>query len=106
MIIGVECGGFPLFLTKSADDGTYAMKKVNIQTEQKLDVVRHEINVSSMFNHPNLLPLLDHAIIPVKVINNILLSTSVIADLHSLIDIHHKHTRILNYYMTHYNLYT
>jgi len=66
----ISGGTFALHKVKNpshvSDDGTYAMKKVNIQTEQKLDVVRHEINVSSMFNHPNLLPLLDHAIIPVK----------------------------------------
>ncbi|XP_072963222.1 uncharacterized protein [Typha angustifolia] len=49
-----------------SDDGTYAMKKVIIQSEEQLELVRHEISVSSQFNHPNLLPLLDHAIIPVK----------------------------------------
>ncbi|KAH6799159.1 serine/threonine protein kinase 3 [Perilla frutescens var. frutescens] len=47
-------------------DGTYAMKKVLIQNNEQLEMVREEIRVSSQFNHPNLLPLLDHAIIAVK----------------------------------------
>ncbi|KAI3454883.1 hypothetical protein Pfo_011546 [Paulownia fortunei] len=47
-------------------DGTYAMKKVLIQNSEQLDLVREEIRVSSQFSHPNLLPLLDHAIIAVK----------------------------------------
>lgn len=51
-----------------AGDGTYAMKKVLIQNSDQLEMVRDEIRVSSQFNHPNLLPLLDHAIIAVKVI--------------------------------------
>lgn len=51
----------------AADDGTYAMKKVLIQNNEQLELVRQEIRVSSMFRHPNLLPLLDHAIIAVKV---------------------------------------
>nr|DAD31599.1 TPA_asm: hypothetical protein HUJ06_010450 [Nelumbo nucifera] len=46
-----------------SDDGTYAMKKVLIQTSEQLELVREEIRVSSLFSHPNLLPLLDHAII-------------------------------------------
>ncbi|CAN1796313.1 Serine/threonine-protein kinase 16 [Linum perenne] len=49
-----------------AHDGTYAMKKVLIQNNEQLELVREEIRVSSLFNHPNLLPLLDHAIISVK----------------------------------------
>ncbi|KAI4326593.1 hypothetical protein MLD38_031891 [Melastoma candidum] len=49
-----------------SDDGTYAMKKVLIQNAEQLELVREEIRVSSLFNHPNLLPLLDHAIISVK----------------------------------------
>lgn len=44
------------------------MKKVIIQTEEQLELVKQEIRVSSLFNHPNLLPLLDHAVIPVKVL--------------------------------------
>ncbi|VVB13679.1 unnamed protein product [Arabis nemorensis] len=47
-------------------DGTYAMKKVLIQNKEQLELVREEIRVSSLFNHPKLLPLLDHAIISVK----------------------------------------
>lgn len=50
------------------DDGTYAMKKVLIQNSEQLELVREEIRVSSLFSHPNLLPLIDHAIIAVKVI--------------------------------------
>ncbi|XVE56731.1 hypothetical protein DITRI_Ditri04bG0034500 [Diplodiscus trichospermus] len=49
-----------------SDDGTYAMKKVLIQNNEQLELVREEIRVSSLFSHPNLLPLLDHAIIAVK----------------------------------------
>lgn len=49
-----------------SDDGTYAMKKVLIQNTEQLELVREEIRVSSLFNHPNLLPLLDHAIVAVK----------------------------------------
>jgi hypothetical protein len=44
------------------------MKKVLIQNNEQLELVREEIRVSSLFNHSNLLPLLDHAIISVKVI--------------------------------------
>lgn len=50
-----------------ADDGSYAMKKVLIQNNEQLELVREEIRISSLFSHPNLLPLLDHAIIRVKV---------------------------------------
>ncbi|KVH87834.1 serine/threonine-protein kinase 16-like [Cynara cardunculus var. scolymus] len=49
-----------------SEDGTYAMKKVLIQNNDQLEMVKEEIRVSSLFSHPNLLPLLDHAIIPVK----------------------------------------
>ncbi|PKU78955.1 probable serine/threonine-protein kinase DDB_G0291350 isoform X1 [Dendrobium catenatum] len=49
-----------------SDDGTYALKKVLIQSQDQLELVREEIRVSSLFNHPNLLPLLDHAIISIK----------------------------------------
>ncbi|KAK4395769.1 Serine/threonine-protein kinase [Sesamum angolense] len=37
-----------------------------IQNNEQLELVREEIRVSSQFSHPNLLPLLDHAIIAVK----------------------------------------
>ncbi|KAG9132104.1 hypothetical protein Leryth_024326 [Lithospermum erythrorhizon] len=50
----------------ASDDGTYAMKKLLIQTNEQLESVREEIRVSSLFIHPNILPLLDYAIIPVK----------------------------------------
>ncbi|KAL5974446.1 hypothetical protein ACLOJK_031111 [Asimina triloba] len=49
-----------------SDEGMYAMKKVLIQNNEQLELVKQEIRVSSLFNHPNLLPLLDHAIIAVK----------------------------------------
>lgn len=42
------------------------MKKILIQSEEQLVLVKEEIRVSSLFNHPNLLPLLDHAILAVK----------------------------------------
>ena len=53
----------------SVGDGTYALKKVLIQSSEQLELVREEIRISSLFSHPNLLPLLDHAIIAVKVVN-------------------------------------
>ena len=40
-----------------------------VQNTEQLELVREEIRVSSLFSHPNLLPLLDHAIISVKVIS-------------------------------------
>ncbi|GJN34133.1 hypothetical protein PR202_gb22775 [Eleusine coracana subsp. coracana] len=49
-----------------SEDGTYAIKKVLIQSKEQLDLVKEEIRVSSLFSHPNLLPLLDHAVIAVK----------------------------------------
>ncbi|XP_031481187.1 uncharacterized protein LOC116251205 isoform X1 [Nymphaea colorata] len=49
-----------------SDNGIYAMKKVLIQSEEQLELVKQEIRVSSLFSHPNLLPLLDHATIAVK----------------------------------------
>ncbi|XP_020571233.1 serine/threonine-protein kinase 16-like [Phalaenopsis equestris] len=49
-----------------SDDSTYTLKKVLIQSPEQLELVREEIRISSLFNHPNLLPLLDHAIISVK----------------------------------------
>ncbi|CAL5442088.1 unnamed protein product [Camellia sinensis] len=52
--------------SRVSDDGAYAMKKVLIQNTEQLELVREEIRVSSLFSHPNLLPLLDHAIISVK----------------------------------------
>ncbi|PWA89191.1 Protein kinase, catalytic domain-containing protein [Artemisia annua] len=42
------------------------MKKVLIQSNDQLQLVKEEIRISSLFNHANLLPLLDHAIISVK----------------------------------------
>ncbi|KAG9156573.1 hypothetical protein Leryth_006570 [Lithospermum erythrorhizon] len=50
----------------ASGDGTYAMKKLLIQSNEQLESVKEEIRISSLFFHPNLLPLLDHAIIPVK----------------------------------------
>ncbi|KAJ3693249.1 hypothetical protein LUZ60_008729 [Juncus effusus] len=47
-------------------DGTYALKKFMIHSNEQLELVKQEISVSSQFNHPNLLPLIDHAIISVK----------------------------------------
>ncbi|KAH7278331.1 hypothetical protein KP509_38G036300 [Ceratopteris richardii] len=49
-----------------SDDGLYALKKVVIQTEEQLELVKKEIYTTNLFNHPNLLPLIDHAIISVK----------------------------------------
>lgn len=67
---------FLLFICFSAD-GTYAMKKFMIHSKEQLELVKQEIHVSSQFNHPNLLPLLDHAIISVKVIHCIRNSSKV-----------------------------
>lgn len=50
-----------------AADGLYALKKVLVQTDEQLELVKQEIFISSSFNHPNLLPLLEHSIIAVKV---------------------------------------
>lgn len=65
------------------------MKKVLIQSEQQLELVRQEIGISSQFSHPNLLPLLDHAIIAVKVVQICLWLTSILIlrykDLSSLV---------------------
>ncbi|XP_054805328.1 uncharacterized protein LOC129308281 isoform X2 [Prosopis cineraria] len=52
--------------SRVSGDGTYAMKKVLIQNNEQLELVKEEIRVSSLFSHPNLLPLLDHSIISVK----------------------------------------
>ncbi|GLJ43190.1 hypothetical protein SUGI_0896600 [Cryptomeria japonica] len=49
-----------------SEDGMYALKKVLIQTDEQLQLVKQEIQVSSLLNHSNLLPLLDHSIIAVK----------------------------------------
>ncbi|GAQ83678.1 serine/threonine protein kinase [Klebsormidium nitens] len=49
-----------------ADDGQYAMKKFLIQTEEQLQLVKQEVVSSTRFQHPNLLPLLEHSIITVK----------------------------------------
>lgn len=69
----VDASASPGLVTKKSidsshisDDGTYALKKVLIQSQEQLELVREEIRVSALFNHPNLLPLLDHAIISVK----------------------------------------
>lgn len=45
----------------------YALKKVLIQSEEQLELVRQEIQVSSLFKHPNLIRLLESSIISVKV---------------------------------------
>eukprot|EP00897_Mesotaenium_endlicherianum_P004543 jgi/Mesen1/4116/ME000216S03371 len=45
-------------------DGQYAVKKVLVQSQEQLQLVKAEINAQQRFHHPNLLPLLDHAIIP------------------------------------------
>jgi serine/threonine protein kinase len=49
------------------ENGLYALKKVLVQTEEQLELVKHEIHVLTLFNHPNLIPLLDYSIISVKV---------------------------------------
>ncbi|KAL7598304.1 hypothetical protein Lser_V15G21415 [Lactuca serriola] len=50
----------------TSPDGTYAMKKVLIDNNDQVELVKEEIRVSALFSLPNLLPLLYHAIIPVK----------------------------------------
>lgn len=47
-------------------DGLYAIKKVLVQSEEQAEMVRQEIEVSTLFNHPNVLRLLDSDIIPLK----------------------------------------
>jgi serine/threonine kinase 16 len=44
------------------------MKKFLIQTEEQLQLVKQEVVASTRFQHPNLLPLLEHSIIAVKVL--------------------------------------
>lgn len=58
-----------------SEEGLYALKKVFIQTEDQFELVKKEIDVSSLFNHPNLLPLLDHAIISTRVMITVLESS-------------------------------
>nr|VDD46306.1 unnamed protein product [Brassica oleracea] len=41
--------------------------EAELENKEQLELVREEIRVWSLFNHTNLLPLLDHAIISVKV---------------------------------------
>jgi hypothetical protein len=45
------------------EDGMYALKKVLIQSDEQLEFVNKEIEVSSLFDHP----ILEHSIISVKV---------------------------------------
>ncbi|CAN6990437.1 unnamed protein product [Brassica rapa subsp. trilocularis] len=40
--------------------------EAELENKEQLELVREEIRVWSLFNHTNLLPLLDHAIISVK----------------------------------------
>ncbi|XP_050268355.1 uncharacterized protein LOC126712882 isoform X2 [Quercus robur] len=61
----------PCRLVLNHYDGTYTMKKVRIQNTEQLELVSEEIRVFSLFSHPNLLPLLDHAIISVKISNSL-----------------------------------
>ena len=49
------------------EDGMYALKKVLIQSEEQLELVRLEIQVSPLFKHPNIIRLLESSIINVKV---------------------------------------
>ncbi|KAG0567466.1 hypothetical protein M758_7G141500 [Ceratodon purpureus] len=50
----------------SSEDGMYALKKVLIQSDEQLELVNKEIEVSSLFDHPNLIRLLEHSIITVN----------------------------------------
>lgn len=63
---GLSPGKKPKDPSHISEDGIYALKKVLTQTDEQLQSVKQEIHVSSLFNHPNLLPLLDHSIIAVK----------------------------------------
>ncbi|KAJ7547488.1 hypothetical protein O6H91_08G088300 [Diphasiastrum complanatum] len=69
-LVKEQQGVQPIKLPKDAkyiaEDGLYALKKVLIQTDEQLDLVKQEIHASSLFNHPNLLPLLEHSIISAK----------------------------------------
>lgn len=49
-----------------APDNLYALKKVLVQTTEQRELVEAEIDASSRFHHPNILPLLEHAIVPTK----------------------------------------
>lgn len=50
----------------ASEDGMYALKKVLIQSEEQLELVRQEIQVSPLFKHPNIIRLLESSIINVK----------------------------------------
>lgn len=63
---GLSPGKEPKNPSHISEDGIYALKKVLTQTDEQLQSVKQEIHVSSLFDHPNLLPLLDHSIIAVK----------------------------------------
>lgn len=45
----------------------YALKKVLIQSDEQLELVNEEIEVPSLFDHPNLIRLLEHSIITINV---------------------------------------
>jgi len=51
----------------TTEDGMYAIKKFLIQSEEQRVLVKQEIEVSKLFDHPNLLHLLDSDVISVKV---------------------------------------
>lgn len=53
-------------LVMTTEDGLYAVKKVIIQSEEQLAAVKHEIEASQLFHHPNLLRLIDSHIIHVS----------------------------------------
>ncbi|KAE8672570.1 PHOTOPERIOD-INDEPENDENT EARLY FLOWERING 1 family protein [Hibiscus syriacus] len=62
-------GGFAyVYLVKEvvSDSSSALASGLAKKNNEQMDFVREEIRVSSLFSHPNLLPLLDHAIIFVK----------------------------------------
>eukprot|EP00246_Nothoceros_aenigmaticus_P006304 TRINITY_DN19121_c0_g1_i1.p1 TRINITY_DN19121_c0_g1~~TRINITY_DN19121_c0_g1_i1.p1 ORF type:complete len:399 (+),score=60.11 TRINITY_DN19121_c0_g1_i1:150-1199(+) len=69
-LVKEQAGGRPSKPPKDpshvAEDGCYALKKVLVQTDEQLELVKQEIRSSALFDHPNLLPLIDHSIIAVK----------------------------------------
>lgn len=60
-------GGFSfVYLVKDAEKHTYALKKMLCQTDELLETGKREVEILSKFNSPNILRLIDHAIVPSK----------------------------------------
>lgn len=63
-------GGFSyVYLVKdSRENRVYALKKMLCQTDELLETGRQEVLMLSRFTHPNILRVLDHALVPSKTV--------------------------------------